>query len=169
MGIKIVRDNNEFDEQIRKVIIKAFKQDNEAILVENIKKNSDFYVSFVAIDEDTNNVVGHVMVSPMLLNGQKEVLSLAPVSVLEEYENRGIGSQLIKTIIAEIQKEEKYKLLTVLGSDHYYNRFGFKGYDSKRFKLPFEIEDRFFQLMVLGETTLDTLEGNFDYPAYFGV
>jgi len=169
MEIKIVKDNNEYNEQIRKVIISAFKQDNEAILVENIKENSEFYSSFIAIDEAKDKVVGHVMISPMLLNGQKDVLSLAPVSVLAEYENRGIGSQLIRMAIKDVVSNKEYKLLTVLGSDHYYKRFGFEGYNPKRFGLPFEVEARFFQIMPLGNEKIEDMEGNFDYPAYFGV
>ena len=167
MSIEIVKDNNKYNDEIRKVITSAFKQTNEADLVEKIKEESDFYISYIALDND--KVVGHVMISPMLLNGAKEVLSLAPVSVLEEYENRGIGSQLIKKAISEAANEIDFKLITVLGSDHYYSRFGFEGYDTKRFGLPFEVEPRFFQVMELEDGILENLKGNFDYPAYFGM
>ncbi|MDH6604106.1 putative N-acetyltransferase YhbS [Bacilli bacterium PM5-9] len=167
MGIKIIKDNNEYNDQIRKVITSAFKQDNEAILVEKIKENSDFYLSYLALDGD--KVVGHVMVSPMLLNGNKDILSLAPVSVLSEYENKGIGSKLIKTAISDVKELEDYKMLTVLGSDHYYQRFGFEGYDTRKFHLPFEVEPRFFQIMWISDIDTTQIEGNFDYPTYFGI
>ena len=167
MSIQIVKDNNKHNDEIRKVIVNAFKQTSEADLVEKIKEESDFYISYIALDD--NRVVGHVMISPMLLNGAKDVLSLAPVSVLEEYENRGIGTQLIKKAISEAVAEINFKLITVLGSDHYYSRFGFEGYDAKKFGLPFEVEPRFFQVMELEDGILENLEGNFDYPAYFGM
>ena len=170
MGIQIFEDDNQRNEEIREVIISAFKQKNEANLVEIIKEKSDFYLSFLAIDDETDKIVGHIMISPMLLNGEKNVLCLVPVSVLAEYENQGIGSLMIKKAIKEARKKaEEYYILTVLGSDHYYDRFGFVGYDVKKFTLPFEIEPRFFQIMELKEDSLAHLEGKFDYPEYFNV
>ena len=41
MNIEIVQDNNKYNDQIRSVILNAFKQDDEAILVENIKKEKN--------------------------------------------------------------------------------------------------------------------------------
>lgn len=169
MDIEIIKDNNKYDDQIRSVIINAFKQEDEAILVEKIKQESDYYISYIAIDKNTDKVVGHVMISPMLLNGIKNVLALAPVSVLDEYSNNGIGSLLIKAAIKEAIENNEYKLITVLGSDHYYNRFGFEGYDCKKFQIPFEVEARFFQVLEIEPEYLNTIEGNFDYPRYFGV
>ncbi|MDL2211762.1 N-acetyltransferase [Erysipelotrichaceae bacterium OttesenSCG-928-M19] len=168
MQIEIIKDNNQYNEQIKHVVTSAFKQDNEAILVEKIKEESDYYVSYLAIDKEKDMVVGHVMISPMILNGVSNVLCLAPVSVLSEYENHGIGSQLIKQAISEASKNENYDIITVLGSDHYYNRFGFEGYDTNKFVLPFEVEPRFFQIMELKDDCLKSLTGTFDYPHYFG-
>ena len=145
MAIQIIKDDNTQNDEIRKVIINAFKDTSEAILVENIKKESDYYISYIAKDGD--RIVGHVMISPMLLNGERNILSLAPVSVLEEYSNHGIGTRLIKSALSEACSNKDYKIITVLGSDHYYSRFGFIGYVVTRFKLPFEIENRFFQVM----------------------
>ena len=167
MNIVIRKDDGSYDDQIRKVIISAFKQDYEANLVERIKNSSDYYVSFIAYDKEKDKVVGHVMISPMKLNDVDNVLALAPVSVLKEYENNGIGTRLIKTAISEISKNAKYKILSVLGSDHYYKRFGFVAYNTKKFNLPFEVEPRFFQLQTLDTSNLEDYEGDFSYFDYF--
>lgn len=168
MSVEIVLDDKRlYDQEIEAVVRIAFKQDNEAELVKNIKQQSEFYVSYVALDKD--KVVGHVMISPMALNGEMNVLCLAPVSVLDEYANQGIGSRLIKAAISEAIKNEKYKLITVLGSDHYYSRFGFESYNVNKFKIPFDIEARFFQLLELEPDCLRELSGEFTYPNYFGV
>lgn len=166
MNIQILKDDNKQNDEIRRVIINAFKDTSEAILVENIKKESDYYISYIAKEDD--RIVGHVMISPMLLNGERNILSLAPVSVLEEYSNKGIGSRLIKAALSEASENEEYKVITVLGSDHYYSRFGFVGYDPTRFKLPFEIESRFFQVIEIEKDYLETVSGSFHYPEYFG-
>ncbi|MDR3214803.1 MAG: N-acetyltransferase [Bacilli bacterium] len=167
MKIDIIKDNNQYDEQIAQVILKAFKQDNEVKLVKAVKENSDYYISYIALVNDI--VVGHVLISPMLLNGQKTILSLAPISVLDEYQNTGIGTQLIRKALSEACRNDDYKLVTVLGSEHYYQRFGFKPYNIKKFNLPFEIENRYFHILEIEENVLNELEGNFDYPTYFNI
>lgn len=167
MGIDIVRDNNQYDDQIRNVVTNAFKQENEADLIERIKNESHYYISYIALDN--GKVVGHVMISPMYLNGSNDVLSLAPVSVLDSYNNQGIGSQLIKSAIGEAFNNKSYKLITVLGSDHYYSRFGFEGYDENKFNIPFEIESRFFQILEIEKGCLSELKGEFGYPDYFAI
>lgn len=166
MAIQILKDDDTQDDEIRKVIINAFKDTSEAILVENIKRESDYYISYIAKDGD--RIVGHVMISPMLINGERNVLSLAPVSVLEEYANRGIGTRLIKSVLSDACSNTDYKVITVLGSDHYYSRFGFIGFDDTRFKLPFDIEKRFFQVMEIEKGFLEKITGTFHYPEYFG-
>lgn len=169
MKIKIVKDNEKHNDELYEVITKAFKQDDEAHLVQTIKNVSDFYISYLAITDD-NKVIGHVMISPMLLNGTKNILALAPVSVLDEYQNLGVGTRLIRMAIKEARKHQYYKAITVLGSDHYYKKFDFTGYDPDKFKLPFEIEEpRYYQVLELEPGFLKENHGNFDYPAYFGI
>ena len=167
MNIEIVKDSNEYNDQIKNVATNAFKQENEAILIDNIKKESPYYISYVALDG--SKVVGHVMISPMTLNGSNDVLCLAPVSVLDSYSNQGIGTQLIKSAIAEAFSRKDYRLITVLGSDHYYSRFGFESYDIDKFRIPFEVEPRFFQILEIEKECLNNLNGYFEYPEYFAV
>ncbi|WP_423363301.1 GNAT family N-acetyltransferase [Mycoplasma sp. P36-A1] len=169
MNIKIIKDSEEYEGDIDKVIKETFEQDDEANLVKQIRKISNFYLSYIAIDLDAKNkVVGHIMVSEMLLNNESIILSLAPVSVAKEYQNYGVGSKLIKCVIKETMKyQDKYKLLSVLGSEHYYQRFGFESFDLKKFSIPFEVEPRFFQLLELEKDCLKYLSGKFDYPEYY--
>lgn len=167
MEIEIVKDTNEYDDQIESVIKNAFRQENEAVLVNNIKKESPYYISYVALAD--KKVVGHVMISPMYLNGQEDVLCLAPVSVLDSFNNQGIGSQLIKSALGEAFNNKEYRLITVLGSDHYYSRFGFESFDTERFEIPFEVEPRFFQVLEIEKDCLVNLNGLFEYPEYFAV
>ncbi|MEG0284371.1 MAG: N-acetyltransferase [Erysipelotrichales bacterium] len=167
MDVLIEKDQNTYDLEIYEVIKSAFKQDDEAILVEKIKKESSFYISYVAKVED--KVVGHIMISPMLLDSEEVVLALAPVSVLEEYSEHGIGAMLIKKALSDASQNEDYLFITVLGSDHYYNRFGFEAYDSKLFNIPFDIDERFFQVLETQKDNLDGLSGSLTYPEYFNL
>lgn len=169
MEIKIIKDNEQHNDELYEVITKAFKQDDEAYLVQTIKEVSDFYISYIALTED-DELIGHVLISPMLLNGTKNILALAPVSVLDEYQNLGVGTRLIRAAINEARNYPEYKAMTVLGSDHYYKKFDFVGYNADKYQLPFEIEEpRYYQVLELEEDFLKNNQGNFDYPAYFGI
>lgn len=77
---------------IREVNLKAFPSDVEATLVERIRNSMDV-ISMVAIVE--GKVVGHILFSPLTIENDKEsfpALILAPIAVLPEYQNQGIGS-----------------------------------------------------------------------------
>lgn len=166
MKIDIIKDDNHArDEEIYQVIVKAFKQDNEAKLVDNIKEFSDFYISYIALVD--GELAGNVMISPMLLNGQRDILCLAPVSVLEKFQNTGVGSAMIKRALTEACSHHEYKFITVLGSEHYYQRFGFESYNFHKYRLPFEIEPRFFQMLDIEKNASKQLSGQLDYPSYF--
>ena len=53
-----------------------------------------------------------------------ESLALAPMAVRPEFQNKGIGGQLIKHGL-EKAKELQHKSVIVLGHEHYYPKFGF--------------------------------------------
>lgn len=169
MNIHIFSDEDQYNDQIDELIKEAFNQDDEAELVKLIKEKSDFYLSYVAIDSDNDNkVVGHVMVSPILLNDEEIILSLLPVSVLNDYQNAGVGSKLIGKAIKDAKEiNQDYPVMCVLGSDHYYKRFGFESYDPHKFTLPFEIEPRFFQFLELKPDSLNDLSGKIEYPKFY--
>ncbi len=52
-------------------------------------------------------------------------MALAPVGVLPEYQNRGIGSRLIRAGL-ETCGEAGYDAVVLLGEPGYYSRFGFE-------------------------------------------
>src|SRR5690554_1157082 len=74
-----------------------------------------------------------------------ESLALAPVSVIPDYQNRGIGSQLIHQSIKK-SKEMGFKSVIVLGHEKYYPRFGFRPASNWGIKAPFEAHDESFLL-----------------------
>jgi putative acetyltransferase len=72
-------------------------------------------------------VVGHILFSPVTVAEAPENfrgVGLAPLSVLPEFQNRGIGSRLIREGL-EAAKREGYDAAVVLGHTEYYPRFGF--------------------------------------------
>ncbi|WP_163469467.1 GNAT family N-acetyltransferase, partial [Escherichia coli] len=78
------------------------------------------------VAEHNGTPIGHASVSPIVLsNGAAGWYGLAPVSVLPAYQSQGIGSRLIRRLLAELQ-ERGAAGCVVLGDPNYYGRFGFQ-------------------------------------------
>src|SRR5690625_326432 len=78
-----------------------FSDKTEHKLVSRIRKSAAFIpeLSLVAID-NAEDIVGHILLSQIKIkdNTQSEAsLALAPVSVLPDVQNNGIGKQLIRS------------------------------------------------------------------------
>jgi putative acetyltransferase len=103
----------------------AFPRDNEARLVDLLRAANKASVSLVALTDD--QIVGHVLFSPVTFVPEQPTvrgLGLAPVAVLPEFQNQGIGGKLILEGL-RVCKQNGYDLSVVLGSPRYYSRFGF--------------------------------------------
>ena len=68
---------------------------NEQNLVAALRKSKSFIpeLSLVAVEDE--KIVGHILFTKAVVQGV-EVLALAPLSVLPDYQNRGIGLSLMK-------------------------------------------------------------------------
>ncbi len=102
---------------------------DEHLLVHHLREAKQFIkaLDFVATHEDT--IVGNIMYVEAKItdNDDKEhqVAAFGPVSVLPEYQGKGVGGKLI-THTAQLAKEMGYKAILIYGDPEYYKRFGFK-------------------------------------------
>jgi len=101
---------------------------DEHLLIHNLRQTKEFIqnLDFVAIADQ--KIVGNIVyVKAKIIDGEKEytVLTFGPVSVLPEYQNKGIGAKLINHTI-QLSKEMGYKAIIIYGDPEYYKRFGFK-------------------------------------------
>jgi len=92
-----------------------------------------------------------------------EALSLAPMSVLPNYQKIGIGSKLIEHGI-KAAKKAGYDSIIVLGHSDYYPRFGFVPASNFGIKPPFEVPDTAFMGLELLSNSLKGKEGKVKYP-----
>ncbi|MCU9602117.1 GNAT family N-acetyltransferase [Pallidibacillus thermolactis] len=144
---------------------------NEHNLVSQIRNSNVFIpeLSLVAIDKDNNKQVGHILLSKIKIKNDDQVvesLALAPVSVLPEYQNQGVGKLLISESLKKA-KELRFNSVVVLGHPEYYPKFGFKKASTWGIKAPFEVPDEAFMAIELGENTLDKVSGVVEYPSVF--
>lgn len=98
----------------------------EQFIVSALRRSDQLTVSLVAVDGDA--IVGHVAISPVTVSsGAAGWYGLGPISVLADYQRRGIGSMLMTQALDELQRLGGAGCV-VLGDPGYYGRFGFKNY-----------------------------------------
>ncbi|MGE7935001.1 GNAT family N-acetyltransferase [Viridibacillus arvi] len=146
-----------------------FSDKTEHELVVRLRISDAFIpqLSIVAVDND--KVIGHILLTKIkIINEDQstESLALAPVSVLPEYQNKGIGKLLINTAL-ENAKELDYKSVVVLGHPDYYPKFGFKKASTWKIKAPFEVPDEAFMVLELSNNALSNVSGVVEYSSAF--
>ncbi|CAI0948903.1 MULTISPECIES: GNAT family N-acetyltransferase [Serratia] len=96
----------------------------EQFIVNALRHAGALTLSLVA--EQDGILIGHAALSPVTVSdGAPGWYGLAPVSVLPTHQNQGIGSQLIRQLLAELQESDGAGCV-VLGNPGYYGRFGFR-------------------------------------------
>jgi putative acetyltransferase len=108
---------------------RAFGGDAETRMVEELRESEGYLptLSLVAIEGGT--VVGHLMLTLVTFvpdddaKPELTVLSLAPVGVVPEVQNQGVGTRLVDVAIRRAATRPE-PFIVVLGHPTYYPRFG---------------------------------------------
>ena len=126
----VIRDETDADvSTIAEVTVAAFKtlelsNNTEQFIIEALRAAKALTVSLVA--EVDGRVVGHIAFSPLTISdGTKHWYGLGPVSVLPEYQRKGIGKALIKEGLSRL-KGIGAKGCCLVGHPQYYRKFGFE-------------------------------------------
>ena len=152
---------------IRYVNEQAFDGPAEARLVDMLRASGKVVVSLVAVHLD--RVVGHILFSPVTVSQAPETfrgVGLAPLSVLPEFQNKGIGSRLVRNGL-DACKRRRYDAVVVLGHTHYYPRFGFKRAKDYGLDNEYQALDA-FMVLELNQGVLKTIRGLVKYASEFG-
>jgi predicted N-acetyltransferase YhbS len=156
---------NDYDE-IKKINDLAFGQENEGKMIEALRKTLDYNSKLLLVAERKEKIVGYILFYPIKIKNEIEeftVLSLAPMAVYPEYQNKGIGSKLVKRGI-EVAKKYDFNAVIVVGHPRYYPRFGFRPASNWGIKLPFNVPDNVFLALELKENSLKNCNGTVVYP-----
>lgn len=171
MSVYIRTEQENDHDSIREVNILAFNnQENEAKLIENIRKTEYFIpdLSLIAVNHQSN-VIGHILFSEIQLetaNAILPTLGLAPMAVQPQYQRQGIGSRLVAKGL-EYCKELGCEHIFVLGHPHYYPKFGFVPANIFGITSTFPVPDEAFMALELTENSLNGKGGTVLYPPAF--
>jgi putative acetyltransferase len=104
------------------------------------------------VAEERDQIVGHVMFSPSLLDAPKRLVPvqvLSPIGVVPARQREGIGTTLIRRGL-ELLSARDVPLVFLEGSPAYYSRFGFEPGAAHGFRKPsLRIPDAAFQVLRL--------------------
>ena len=126
----VIRNETDADvDIISEVTIAAFKSlqisnHTEQFIIEALRAAKALTVSLVA--EMDGRIIGHIAFSPVnISDGTRNWYGLGPVSVLPEYQRKGIGKALIQEGLSQL-KELNAQGCCLVGHPDYYKKLGFK-------------------------------------------
>lgn len=145
----------------------AFEGDEEVQLVNALRDSGCEYLSLVAERDD--KVVAYILFTPVTLTANLpnlKLLGLAPMAVLPEYQNQGIGSALVKQGL-EACRTRGYDAIVVLGHANYYPKFGFVPSDEYGIKSEYDVPREVFMVQELVPGCLNGKSGVIQYHEAF--
>ncbi len=164
--IEIRRESAEHESEVRELNKRAFGEDLEARIVDALRANNGALLSLVALLD--GRVVGHIMYSPVSIDGVATGAALGPMGVLPEHQNQGIGSQLVIAGNQEL-KEAAVPFIVVVGHSHYYPRFGFQPASNYRVRCEWDVPDDVFMILILDQEKMNGLTGLIKYRDEFKI
>ncbi|MCF7924579.1 MAG: N-acetyltransferase [Candidatus Izimaplasma sp.] len=136
---------------------------SEHFMVNQLReKDGIMDLDFVA--EKNNEIVGHIIYSQAIIktidNKTINVITFGPLTIKKEYQNKGIGSQLMLYSINEAKKLG-YGAILFFGHPNYYPRFGFT--QAKNYNITTKNNENFpaFMAMELIPDYLKGIKGKF--------
>jgi len=127
---EIEKDFREVEELTREAFWNLyFPGCNEHYLIHKMRNHEDFVKEMDFVAEYNGKIMGNIMYTKAWLineNGkEEEIISFGPISVLPEYQRKGIGSALINHT-KNIALKKGIKAIVILGDPHNYCKHGFK-------------------------------------------
>ena len=162
MDQMIIREATKSDvNEIYQLVNLAFNNNEESNLIRDLITNDDVLINLVATS--TTTILGNIVVSKMLLIPTLDLFcgAIGPLSVLPDYQSKGIGSKLIEIAISE-SKINKLDALFVLGSPKFYQKFGFK-----KSNLENEYNTQNFQELEITKECLTNIDSKIHYAEAF--
>lgn len=170
MHITIRQERINDQAEVYEINTLAFGQENEAILVDRLRKSPSFIPELSLVATIDDQPTGHILFSKIYIidsnRNKVESLALAPMAVKPEFQRQGIGGQLIQAGLNKA-RELKYASVIVLGHEHYYPKFGFLPAEKWRIHAPYDVPSSFFMALELIPDGLKGVHGMVSYPEEF--
>ncbi len=160
---------------VRRVLERAFRQADEADLVDRLRQAGAATVSLAAVSGPVDGgpgpdeIIGHILFSPVTIGGRHPpapAVGLAPMAVIPEHQRRGVGTALVEAGLA-LCREQGVGLVVVLGHSDYYPRFGFRPAHRSGLSCEYDAPLEAFMALELADGALESCTGIVRYHPVF--
>ncbi len=166
-----VRPEQPEDAQAIEALIKeayaaiSYSDHREHLMVERLRISAAYIPDLSLLAEIEGQTVGHLMLTRIAVrdgDGSVEGLSLGPLSVLPNFQRRGIGAELINEAHRRA-RELSYPFIILVGLPEYYPRFSYQPLDTYPVTLPFDVAASNRMILGLNADALRALRGQVEY------
>lgn len=168
------RDYKEVEILIREAFWNVYRPGcSEHLVVHNIHEDKKSIEELELVAEYGRKIVGHIVYTKGYMGGvdNKTFAAFGPISVMPEFQNKDIGSKLIK-ISLQKAKRMRFSAVFITGNEKYYSRFGFESaskYGIHLEGIPVEDQAPFFMVRCLEEGALKDVNGYFAFDNCYNV
>ncbi|KPE53165.1 GNAT family N-acetyltransferase [Chryseobacterium indologenes] len=177
MTLKIRQEEEKDYKRVFELTEEAFRamehsDHREHFLVERLRKSEAFIPELSLVAENEDGVIaGHILLTRIKIENNHESfdsLALAPVSVKPEFQNQGIGGQLILSGHLAA-RELGYQSVILIGHEDYYPKFGYEKTSNFGISFPFDVPEENGMAIELVKDGLKNVTGVVKYPKEFGI
>lgn len=146
-----------------------FTDGKEQYLVDKLRSSPSFVPELSLVAVVGEEIVGHILLTKIKIRRDGmayDSLALAPVSVLPEFQNKGIGGMLIEHAHQKA-KELGYDSVVVVGHEKYYPKFGYERADKFGIRVPFDVPRENCMVIELSDRSLAKVQGLVEYAKEF--
>jgi putative acetyltransferase len=155
-------------DDVRRINDLAFGQPREGRIIDRLREQCSGILSHVAVVG--NRAAGHILFSPVTIDTPSAVIAgmgLGPMAVLPEYQNKGIGSVMVREGL-RILREQACPFVAVLGHAGFYPRFGFERASEYGLRCQWEgVPDEAFMVLLLDRAAMQAVSGTVRYREEF--
>ncbi|OPX87938.1 MAG: Acetyltransferase (GNAT) family protein [Pelotomaculum sp. PtaB.Bin104] len=149
-----------------KVAFQTAKVSNgkEQDFVNQLRSSGNYIPELALVAEVNHKLIGHIMLTKNYIKNsdcKTETLLLAPISVVLQYRNKGVGSKLINKSFA-LAKNMGYQCVVLVGDPAYYSRFGFVKSVDLGIRHLLDIPEEYVLACELVPGALDEISGTID-------
>ena len=121
---------------------RAFEGEEEVRIIDGIRDSEYFIPELSLVAESEGRIVGHILFSIITLvrfdRPAEKILSLAPMAVDPEMQNRGVRSALVQAGMDKA-RELGHTFVIVIGHPGYYPKHGFSPAGAQGLEAPYPI------------------------------
>jgi predicted N-acetyltransferase YhbS len=129
---------------------------DEHLILHKLRQVQAFIPELDFVAEFDLQIIGNIVYSRTNFNG---IIAMGPLSVLPKFQNRGVGSALVKHTV-NVAKFLKYQAIIIYGNPKYYSRFGFKNAVQYNLHTPTGENRNSFMVLETYTNSLHGIQGN---------